>query len=70
MENENGNTEAYPLDDAAIEAIAELDAQERNLTVARSAILSYFLRQQKLTGNWVLAPNRRELVKQSAPVAK
>jgi hypothetical protein len=62
MNNEQ-TTENFPLDDAAIDSLAELDQQERNINVARQAILSYFLRQQKLTGNWQLAQNRRELVK-------
>jgi hypothetical protein len=71
MENELKNgaateSELFPLDDAAIETIAELDAQERNVNVARNAVLSYFLRQHKLTGNWSLAPNRRELTRTAA----
>lgn len=61
--------EAFPLDDAAIESLAELDTQERNIGVARTAILSYFLRQHKLKGNWALAENRRELVKTPAATA-
>ena len=65
MDNEN-STETFPLDDAAIESLAELDQQERSIGVARQAILSYFLRQQRMTGNWQLAPNRRELVRQSS----
>lgn len=70
--NTNGTngTELYPLDDAAIEAIADLDKQESNCNIARNAILSYFLRQHKLSGDWRLAPNRRELVKLPAPVAQ
>jgi hypothetical protein len=73
MENGNqnepvGESELYPLDDAAIETIADLDAQERNIAIARNAILSYFLRQHKLTGNWTLAPNRRELTRAAAPL--
>jgi len=66
--DEKNNQESFPLDDAAIEAIAELDNQERAVAVARNAILSYFLRQQKMTGNWSIAQNRRELVR-SQPAA-
>jgi beta-phosphoglucomutase-like phosphatase (HAD superfamily) len=55
--------ESYPLDDAAIELIAELDQQEKQVLVARNSILTYILRQHKLTGPWKVAPNRRELVR-------
>ena len=53
------NEETYPLDDAAIEALAELEQHERSV----QAILNYFMRQQKLSGNWTLARNRRELIR-------
>jgi hypothetical protein len=55
--------ENFPLDDAAIEALAEYDQQERTINVARSAVLAYFLRQHKMTGEWQIAPNRKELVR-------
>lgn len=58
----------FPLDDAAIESLAELDKQTNDIAVARNAILSYFLRQHKLTGNWQLAMNRRELVRVEQPL--
>jgi hypothetical protein len=76
-EENNGNTasvepELFPLDEAAIEAIKDLDNQEtqlveasKNINVARNAILSYFLRQHKLQGNWQLAETRTELVRQA-----
>jgi hypothetical protein len=75
-EENNGNTaaepELFPLDEAAIEAIQDLDKQEtqlveasKNINVARNAILSYFLRQHKLEGNWQLAENRKELMRQA-----
>ena len=73
--NEERSAEAYPLDDAAIGLLAEYDEQERKLVIAadclnaaRSAMLTLFLRQQSLTGNWEVAPNRRELVKKPVPV--
>jgi len=59
--------EVIPLDDAAIEAIAELETQQRNAVIAENAILSYFLRQNKIEGNWQLRRSGpgalRELVK-------
>jgi hypothetical protein len=58
------DADVFPLDDAAIETLAEFDQQERQLNVARTAVLSYFLKQHKLLGNWSLSPNRRELVRQ------
>lgn len=70
MQEQNGTNleviteqEHFPLDEAAIESLAELDAQERQINTARNAILSYFLRQQKMVGNWQLAENKRELIK-------
>jgi hypothetical protein len=59
-------TESFPLDDAAIESLAELDQQDKLTHSARLGILGYFLKQHKLTGNWQLSPNRRELVKAAA----
>lgn len=77
-EDNNGNAapepEMFPLDEAAIESIQELDAQEKRIidaakeiNVARQAILSYFLRQHKMTGNWTLAENRKELTRNPEP---
>ena len=56
-------TEIFPLDDAAIESLAELDQQDKLTHSARLGILGYFLKVHKLQGNWQLAPNRRELVR-------
>jgi len=55
--------ETYPLDDAAIEIIAELNQQAAASNAALQGVLSLFARQQKLQGKWQLAPNGRELVK-------
>jgi hypothetical protein len=62
------NDENFPLDDAAIATISELDEQEKGISIARNAILSYFLRVHSLTGNWQLAANRRELVRPAPAV--
>jgi hypothetical protein len=59
------DADIFPLDDAAIETLAEMDQQERQLNAARTAVLTYFLKQHKLKGNWSLSPNRRELVRQT-----
>ena len=70
----NGNAaapdpEVFPLDDAAIEILAQTEQQVRDLNNGAQAVLAYFLRQHKLTGNWRLAPNRRELIlEKAAPV--
>ena len=52
-----------PLDNAAIEMLAEIEQQERACAVARQSILNYFARQNKLGDGWQLAPNKRELLK-------
>jgi len=55
--------ETFPLDDAAISMIAEIHQQMEPLNIASQAILSYFARQHSLQGKWMLAPNKRELIK-------
>jgi hypothetical protein len=59
--------EIVPLDDATIEALAEIAIQERialsSINAARTATLNLFARQNKLPGNWRLAENKRELIK-------
>ena len=77
--NENAvaeETQVFPLDDAAIGMIAELDGREkqlveaaRDINTARNSILSYFLRQHEMSGNWALAENRRELIRTPTPPA-
>ena len=63
----NEENEIVPLDDAAIEALADIEIQERiaiaSVIAARTATLNLFARQQKLPGEWKLAPNKRELIK-------
>jgi hypothetical protein len=56
-------TESFPLDDAAIGLIAELDCQGRCVDAARAAVLNYFARQHNLSGEWRLSPDRRELTR-------
>jgi hypothetical protein len=67
MEAEN-----YPLDDASINLLAELKAAlDRQILATNSQIqgaLILFIRQQGLTGNWRVAENGRELVRDPAPV--
>jgi hypothetical protein len=60
--------ERYPLDDALISMLGELDPQIALLQSQRMGALVLFLRQQKLTGNWNVAPNGKELVKAPDPV--
>lgn len=73
MSNENTNNEndIYPLDDAAITLLADIRTQMRMLEAQFQGALVLFIRQQKLTGNWQVSENGREIVKvqQNAPVA-
>jgi hypothetical protein len=62
MQEDNNNIETFPLDDAAIGMIAELENQMRAAQVATQAIVTYFARQQGLTGDIRIADNRRELI--------
>lgn len=75
MNEEQNNNECYPLDEVAIEQLEELDTQEKRLVdqankaleqlaVARQFTLKYFIRVHKLTGDWKLAENKRELMKE------
>ena len=55
--------EAFPLDDAALILVQELDAQIQPLQAVLNGALTLFARQHKLQGRWGLAANRRELIK-------
>jgi hypothetical protein len=55
--------DVFPLDDAALESLAQFDQQEQQIMGARIGVLTLFTRIHKLQGNWQLAQNRRELVK-------
>ena len=63
----NDENEIVPLDDAAIEALADIEIQERiaiaSVIAARTATLNLFARQHKLPGEWRLAENKKELIK-------
>ena len=68
MENEQQTIEAavqevYPLDDAAIEILAEMSQQRAALETSMNAVLAYFAKQHKLKGQWRLSPNGKELTK-------
>jgi hypothetical protein len=69
MQDENNatsvETDSYPLDETAIEALMDLERQQQALLIAQQTILNYFARQHKLAGGWQLAENRRELVRRS-----
>jgi hypothetical protein len=56
-------TENYPLDDALIQMLAEINQQMIPLQAQRQGALVLFIRQHKLQGNWQVAENGRELVK-------
>jgi len=60
----------FPLDDATISVLADLDKQAIALAGQRQGVLFLFGRQHGLEGNWQLAPNGRELVKQPAPIGQ
>lgn len=58
----NDSEERFPLDEAAIQLIAELDEQIKNASVATSAVAHYFARQHGIQGQFRIAENRRELI--------
>lgn len=75
MSNENGNTtetmDLFPLDDAAIQLLAELRTQMQMLEGQYHGALTLVLRQQGLKGQWRVHENGRELVRvQPAPTAE
>lgn len=69
------DNEIYPLDDAAVEFIAEklreieaLKQHAQLLEASLNGALSYFARLHGLEGQWQLAANKRELVRETKPV--
>jgi len=64
---QQNEVENYPLDDALIQMLAEINQQMIPLQAQRQGALVLFIRQQKLQGNWQVAENGRELVKVRAP---
>jgi len=65
----NEEFETFPLDDAAIAAIAELNEQIKNARIAENAILAYFCKVHNLVGRIQLSENGRELLIQRAVAA-
>ena len=66
MEQNNGQqseVENYPLDEAVIQLLADINNQINALNQQRQGALVLFIRQQKLQGNWAVAENGKELVK-------
>ena len=61
-----GEVENYPLDDALIQMMTEINGQMQTLNAQRQGALVLFIRQHKLQGNWQVAENGRELVKAPA----
>ena len=55
--------ETFPLDDAAIEILSELNMQIRACQQSQESVLRYFYKKHQLSGKWQLAPNGRELIK-------
>lgn len=69
------DNEIYPLDDAAVgfiaEKLREIEALKQDVQLLEAALngaLTYFARLHKLEGQWKLADNRRELVREASPV--
>lgn len=67
------DSENFPLDEASIQILAEvnqrleaINAEGQKLRQMAEGALLLFLRQHKLEGNWQVAPNGKELVKQAA----
>jgi hypothetical protein len=65
--------EVFPLDDAAIEMIQEYERGIQALLLQENAVLTHFVKQHQLPGNWQLRRDGpgagRELVKQLAQPA-
>jgi hypothetical protein len=58
--------ENYPLDEASIQMLSEINSQIQTLNAQRQGALVLFIRQHKLQGNWQVAENGKELVKAQA----
>jgi hypothetical protein len=54
----------HELDEALIALLAELRQQAQAIDAQARGALTLFLRQQGLIGNWQIAPNGRELIRQ------
>jgi hypothetical protein len=62
MQEDRNGDQIFPLDDAGIAMISELDNQRRAVEVATQAVVMYFAKQQGLMGEVQIAANRRELI--------
>lgn len=62
--------ESYPLDDAAIGLVLELQTQIMALSARVEGVLSLFVRQHALSGDWKLSPNGKELIRVVRSVGK
>jgi hypothetical protein len=60
------NEDIFPLDDAAISIIEEINEQIKAANIAKNAILMYFCRTHNLIGQVRIAENQRELIIQRA----
>lgn len=66
MENENGQQETFPLSEEIIQLLGEVNTEIQRLNAQAQGAVILFLRQHKLQGDWRVAPNNRELVKNPA----
>lgn len=64
--SENGKV-IYELDPASALTVAELRETMRPATTAIAAVLRCFIRQHNLEGNFMLADNGREIIRQDNP---
>lgn len=60
--------ENFPLSDEMIEIIAEAKREIEIANGKATGALNLFLKQNKLSGAWQIAPNGKELVKQDSGV--
>jgi hypothetical protein len=58
----------YPLDEDAIELVADIQRRGAMLQGELTGVLNAFLKREKLTGRWELAQNSREIHRTGAPV--
>ncbi len=67
QQNNEQQQENFPLDEAAIQLLADINSQMQQLQAQRQGALVLFIRQHKLQGNWQVAENGKELVKAAMP---
>ena len=66
-QNQQEVVEAFPLDEAMIGLLAEINPQIQALVLQKNGALTLFIRQHKLQGEWREAPNGKELLKADRP---